>query len=183
MKKKKEKSNVWGLKTAEFMDDAIVSAREGLFSTDDLLKNEQDEREYAHRLLTIAGIFTPKTSDIIQRGLRAKTAPAKGGGAKKELKGILKAIKMILPKAEKTDAFSLFNHFVKCHKGVESALNIPIKEGVCKVFAMMGKDKKGKPRAMIYQILGVSDEDLDDRTLQGIVLPTFRRYVRKAKQK
>ena len=146
----------------------------------DLLCPESKIATLKHHVAILEDTITLKECYLKQR---AKDRSAKGGKAEKELKGVLKAIKMILPKAEKTDAFSLFNHFVKCHKGVESALNIPIKEGVCKVFAMMGKDKKGNPRAKIYQIFGVSDEDLDDSTLQGIVLPTFRRYIRKVKQK
>lgn len=152
-------------------------------------KSEEYKKEIYDQLCSETRIATLKhqvailEDTITLKEQLAKQWSRKGGKAEKELKGVLKAIKMILPKVEKKDPFSLFNHFVKYHKGVESALNIPIKGGVCKVFAMMGEDKKGNPRVKIYQILGVSDEDLDDSTLEGIVLPTLRKYVRKVKQK
>lgn len=105
-----------------------------------------------------------------------------GGDAEKEAKGILKAIKMILPSAEKKDAYSLLNYFVNHHKGIDLALNVPMTKGVCKVFSMIGKDKTGMQRAMIFEIRGDSSDELDDTTLHGVKLPTFRRYVRKAKK-
>jgi hypothetical protein len=79
------KGDVWGFEHSEFMEDAINSAKEGLFLTDDDDKNQKDEEIFSERLGTILAIFNVKPSDAIIRGIRAKNAPAKGGRvAKKE---------------------------------------------------------------------------------------------------
>ena len=140
-----------------------------------------DARQTAIDMLRLCfATVSANLHEMIVRGIKAKTAPAKGGKAGKKKHGIIAAIEKIF---KGQDAFSAWLYFAENHYGYEKALEI---EGYKIFFRIdirgLQQDRISKRdtyrRGMLFEIF----QD-DVKTERGIKLPTFRRYFSETRKK
>lgn len=161
------------------------SAKRVLIAANDVreaIRAKDAERTAIDTMRLVFAAVTANLHEIIMKGIRAKTAPAKGGRADKEKHGIIAAIKRTMKKIDKEDAFSLWLYFAENHHGYENAFKI----GKYKIFFQidingMRINPSKRDAAKRGKLLEIIDDD--DNTLTGIVLSTFRQYVSKVKNK
>jgi hypothetical protein len=111
--------------------------------------------------------LTANLYDLVLRGIRAKTAPVRGGRVPKKLEGIILAIKKVLKKAKRKGALDLWHYFKNNHKK-----NNDLQIGEYAIWFY--EDPTGAGENLLY----LSDGEKE----RGISFSAFKRYVREVKK-
>jgi len=134
------------------------------------IKRKATEEAALEMMILVFAAVTVNLHGIINKGIRAKTAPAKGGRGDKKFYGIISAIEQTLKNNNAGNAHTIWRYFKKNHRGEDNPIEIDDYE------IYFYEDMTGKEENLLFQ------KHINGKE-RSMKYSTFERHVNSIKKK